>query len=160
MVKARERLLVLRFCNYKKHDFLSEHRAFLEKEGVSWFLKLGKLVPQRVLDEILAGSKGLILKAPKAVGGMYYYCSIIDAKNAFPDSKMNYPDYYKKLIAEMDWFSLEGTWFCVNSFIEMNSTEVSKLRLINNDRPLDEVLSQARTTMLHAYSIEDIDFSS
>lgn len=150
----KKKILVLRFSDYKKYDFIQEHRNIIEREGATWFLKLGKPVPQKTLEEILAGSKGLILKAPKVQGGKYFYCKMLDAQNTKPNSVMVYPDYYHELMEDMFWFSFEGTWIKVDGFRELKDDEISKLRLVSNDRLLSEVLQQTRTTMLYAYSVE------
>ena len=150
----KKKMLVLRFSNYKKYDFLQEHKNVINRDGATWFLKLGKPVPQKSLEEILAGSKSLILKSPKVQGDKYYYCKMLDARNTKPDSTMAYPDYYHELMDDMFWFSFEGTWIKVNGFQELKDDEISKLRLVSNNRLLSEVLQQTRTTMLYAYSIE------
>lgn len=151
-IKARERILVLRFSTYKGYDFIEEHRNIINHNGAVWMLKLGKPVPSRTLNSILSESAGLILKAPKSVGGKYYYCQMLDAQNRKPNDEMRYPDYYKQLLDDMYWLSMDGTWIKVNKFIELDEGTIASFKLISNDRLLDDVLSQTRTTMLYAYS--------
>lgn len=158
VIRKADKILVLRFKNYKRFDFISEHEKVAEKEGRVWLFKLGANVPAQKLQEILADSRGLILKSPKASGGKYYYCKMIDAVNTSPNSEMVYPEYYKFLMKDMFWLSLNGTWICVNSFHEIKPAFASKLRLISNDRPLDEVIAQTRTTMLYVYASEDLPY--
>lgn len=150
----KKKLLVLRFNDYKNNDFILEHRRIVEKNGAVWFLKLGKPVPRKALEDILLGTGGLILKAPKARGGKFYYCKMLDARNSKPDSDMIYPEYYKEMMDDLFWFSFEGTWIKINGFRELNDSEILKLKLIRNNRLLPEVLMQTRTTMLYAYSTD------
>lgn len=151
-IKAGEKLLVLRFNNYKDYDFIEEHKRIIGTDGIVWILKLGKPVPDKTLNNILLGSAGLILKAPKSLGGKYYYCQMLDAQNMKPKDGMNYPAYYKELLEDMFWHSMDGTWIKVNEFIELNEEVISGLKLVSNDHRLDDVLSMTRTTMLYAYS--------
>lgn len=155
-IVAKEKLLVLRFSIYKKYDFIYEHELIIQREGAVWLLKLGKKVTNRALEDIMNSSCGLILKAPKAYGGKLYYCRMLDAKNMTPTEDMLYPQYYNELVQDMFWFSLDGTWIKVDSFVELDENTVSKLRLVSNDKPLEEVFMQTRTTTLYAYSTEDI----
>lgn len=150
----KKKLLVLRFNDYKRNDFIREHKKIIEKNGAVWFLKLGKPVPPKALEEILLGTGGLILKAPKACGGKFYYCKMLDARNSRPNDDMVYPEYYREMMDELFWFSFDGTWIKVDGFRELNDSEISKLKLMSNDRLLSEVLMQTRTTMLYAYSID------
>lgn len=158
-IKAKEKLLVLRFSTYKDFDFIEEHRQIINNNGAVWMLKLGKPVPDRTLREILLGSAGLILKAPKSIGGKYYYCQMLDAQNMKPNNEMKFPEYYKKLLEDMFWLSMDGTWIKVNNFIELEKEVIPSFKLMSNDRPLDDVLSQTRTTMLYAYSERTIEIN-
>lgn len=151
-IKAREKLLVLRFSTYKDYNFIEEHRRVIKDNGAVWILKLGKPVPAKTLCNILLESAGLILKAPKSIGGKYYYCQMLDAQNRKPTDEMKYPSYYEQLLADMYRLSMDGTWIKVNKFIELDKKSISSFKLISNDHQLDEVLSQTRTTMLYAYS--------
>ena len=150
----KKKLLVLRFNNYKNNDFIVEHKKIIDKNGAVWLLKLGKPVPKKALEEILLNTGGLILKAPKARGGNFYYCKMLDARNSRPDSNMKFPEYYKEMMDDLFWFSFEGTWIKINGFRELNDSEILKLKLIRNNRLLPEVLMQTRTTMLYAYSTD------
>lgn len=153
---ANEKLLVLRFSTYKNYDFIEEHRKVINTVGSVWMLKIGKPVPNNTLAEIQSSSAGLILKAPKAAGGKYYYSKMIDSFNSMPTDGMEFPRYYEQLMEDMYWLSMDGTWIRVDEFVELTKEEVLELKLLSNNRPLDEVLSQTRTTMLYAYASADI----
>ena len=43
--------------------------------------------------------------------------------------------------------------------IELEKEVIPSFKLMSNDRPLDDVLSQTRTTMLYAYSERTIEIN-
>lgn len=156
IIHANEKLLVLRFSTYKKYDFIEEHRKIIDATGSVWILKIGRKVPNKTLAEIQSKSAGLILKAPKVAGGKYYYCKMINSLNSKPTDEMEFPSYYRQLMKDMYWFSMDGTWIKVAEFVELTNEEVAELKLLSNNRSLDEVFTETRTTMLYAYTSKDI----
>ena len=155
-IRANKKMLVLRYSPYKKYDFIHEHEKIIDKYGCVWLLKLGKPVPDIALKEILEGDSGLILKAPKKDGGSYYYCHMLSAQNTNVKREMRYPDYYNELMNELYWYSFTGTWIKIKKFILLEPDEIKHLKLVSNNKDLVEVLGQTRTTMLYAYSDNDL----
>ena len=42
MIENDTLMLLFRFSNYKKYNFIEEHKVFLKEKGYVWMMKMGK----------------------------------------------------------------------------------------------------------------------
>lgn len=154
MITANEKRLLLRFSDYKSHSFIDEHQNLINEIGEVWMLKMGRRIPNDRLAELFSNGGQLLLKASKHSGGRYYCASVIAARNGTPTAAMIYPQYYSEMLKDENLFcnrSLEGTWFCVENISELPLSIVEKLRLVSNDKMVEDVLGQTRSSVVYVY---------
>ena len=159
LIEKDKKQLLLRFTNYKRFDFVSEHSRIISDKGCTWMLKTGKQIPDDRLNELFGKPNTMILKAPKKVGGKYYIAFVEQAYNGQPAVGMNYPSYYDELVEDNSMWavdSLQGTWFCLTRVEELSADKVSHLRLVSNQRQVDEVLNSTMSAVVYVYSDCDI----
>ena len=157
-IKANEKMLLLRYSNYKKFNFIEEHQKTLAAEGTVWMLKIGKKIPETKLKDIYEHGGVLILRSPKASGSKYYAAQIKKCFNGEPDFEMLYPEYYETMLDDDDMWtmdSLEGTWFQVTAVKELSEDAAFHFFLISNGKPVEEVLSSTRSSMIYIKSDKD-----
>jgi hypothetical protein len=159
-ISAEKEVLVLRFNNYKKWNFIEEHRKILDEFGDVWILKGGRPITSKRIQEVMDGGEGiLILKEPKNDGGKYYMSSIIEVKTGKPHVDMKYPSYYDQMVDDYDCFAVEsltGTWIHIRKLINMNDADISHFHLISNGKELESVLASTRSSMLFVVSDSDL----
>ena len=158
-IKANQKMLLLRYSNYKKYNFIDEHRKILAEEGTVWMLKIGKNIPEYKLKEIYAEGGLLILRSPKADGSKYYAIEVTSCFNGEPDFEMIFPEYYETMLDDEDMWtmdSLQGTWFKVTSIKELPEEVSSHFSLLSNGKMIEDVLNSTRSSMIYIKS--DIDF--
>lgn len=147
MLKNNEKLMVIRYKNYKNYNFFDEHKAVICKNGYVWMLKLGKNIPVISLTNLIESEGHIVLKAPKAEGGMYYLCHIIGYMygNTLPAES---PAYYKEL--ENDYnIEFDGTWLKIDQLEPLENDVAKKLYLSKNGHPLVEIIVKTRTTTFY-----------
>lgn len=155
LIKTNQKMLLLRYTNYKKYNFVAEHQKVLDEEGTVWMLKIGKNIPEAKLKDFYSDGGILILRSPKASGSKYYAVEIDKWFNGEPDFEMVYPEYYEKMLDDEDvWTmdSLEGTWFKINSISELPDSASSHFSLISNGKMVQDVLSSTRSSMIYIKS--------
>lgn len=156
--EAGKTILFLRYSNYRSKDFILEHEKLLNDRGEVWFLKVGKRIPNEKAEMVLRDGGNLVLRGPKSQGSSYYRAKIVDIHNGEPLSKMVFPQYYYDLIHDdVFWAtdSLEGTWFKITEIERINPVIISHLKLVSNDRDIEDVINSTRSSIMYLYS--DID---
>lgn len=157
VVKANKEILVVRFSQYKKVDFIEEHLKLIRKIGNVWMLKIGRKIPEKSLKNVLSENGMILLKAPKKVGGKYYLAMVEEYHNGLPKDSFVYPDYYKEIIEDCFGFSLEGTWIKVNCIKEMPKDLLNNFQMSKNGKPLENVINSTRTSVLYAVCNKDFE---
>lgn len=150
----REKILLLRYNNYKKVDFIDAHQSVIVENGFVWMLKIGRKLPVINLQSIVDGSRKIILKAPKKFGGKYYKVDLLDFYNGDALDDFCYPEYYREMLEDDSvWMmdSLSGTWLKVKNFIQLSDNDISKLRLLSNNKLVEDVIKSTRSTVLYVY---------
>lgn len=143
---------------FQKYDFVTEHKKIIDENNYVWMLKLGKKISIKKLDEVLNSDGGIVLKFDEKHGGAFYYCHICDYVVGKPTAEMIYPTYYSEMIDDyksknyyFEDYSLEGTWFKMDSFVELKRSDVEKLHLVLNDKSVLKVLGETRTTVMYIF---------
>ena len=154
-IKEGYDFMIFRYSPYKKYDFITEHIKIINEQGSTWLLKFGKEIPSKTLDALKEKREGLILKAPKATGGDFYFCVVKNCFNGIDNSKMAYPPYYQKMLSDGFADQLSGSWFNIKSITKLNKDIGDHLRLKRNNRILSEVINETRTVIMHVYCDED-----
>lgn len=155
-IEKDKRIMVFRYSQYKSYDFIEEHQKIINIAGATWMLKFGKQIPASVLESLREQKGGLLLKAPKLAGGGYYYCIVQDCFNGVSNSEMSFPEYYKYVLRDGYQNRLEGTWFKISSIMKVKPEIGRHLKLISNNRILDDVIQETRTVVMHTFSENEI----
>lgn len=158
LIKKNSRMLLLRYSNYRKNDFIQEHISCINKDGHVWMLKTGKHLQLEKVRTVLGDDGFLILRAPKSAGGEYYFAHVIDIFNGEVKKEMIFPEYYKDLIMDDKFWmvdSLDGTWFKIDRIEKLPEEGVEKLRLISNGKTVEEVLNRTRSATLYIECIAE-----
>ena len=149
---ANRKILLLRYSNYRRYDFISCHNELAKKNGSVWMLKAGKQIPETSVNSVIADGGLVVLKAPKSCGGNFYATRILDFFNGSPKDGMVYPDYYRQMEKdEQMWFlaSLTGSWFKIAELEELSGEDASRLHLVSNGKSAIDVLNSTRTAVMY-----------
>ena len=157
MVKANQPLLVIRFTQYKKIDFIGEHLRLINKDGFVWMLKTGRRIPDSSLKKSVFKNGIVILKAPKKAGGQYYFAIVDNYHNGLPQDDYSYPRYYDEMIEESYDYSMDGTWLKIKKIKIMEENMLDHLIMQKSGKNLHDVINSTRTSVLYAISDSDFD---
>lgn len=159
-IEANKAMLLIRYNNYKKTDFIEEHNKVIASNGYVWMLKTGKTIVEAKLKKVLEETDILLLRAPKKDGGKYYITNIEEYRYGDSEAGMKFPKYYKNLVEdealwEID--SLSGTWLKIGPIREMPKEVVSKFQLISNNKNIEDVINSTRSATLYVISIKNVE---
>ena len=156
MIKKNDQVLVLRYISYEDYDFIKEHQTIIDKTDSVWLFKFGKQVSRVSAEKVINNGGHLLLRQPKKDGGKLYYSKILGFMNGKFTKDMSFPDYYfkAKLGERVGW--LEGSWFKINQMKEVPEEFYNHFKMIKNDKLINDVLNETRTSVLLAYSDKDI----
>ena len=162
VIEAGKVMLLLRYNNYKKTDFIEEHNKVSRKNGYVWMLKAGRKLVENKLKNVMEESSIIILKAPKNAGGEYYFTELLEFRYGKQQEKNDSPEYYASLVDdERLWQidSLDGTWLKIGKIRPLNKQIVDELKLISNDKMVQEVVSSTMSSTLYVCVDKDITLS-
>ena len=151
-IKQGADLLLLRYNDYKKYDFIEEHQKIIDEHGFTWIYKIGRSITKRKLKKVMNESGQLLLRSPKTKGGKIYISPILEYAYGMPKNDYVFPEYYQELVADdREWRmqSLEGSWLKIGTIEEVPIEESKKIRLISNGKPVLEVLDATMSSMLY-----------
>ena len=158
-VEAGKAVLLIRYNNYKKTNFIEEHNKIACSKGYVWMLKAGRKLVESKLSKIKNESSLLILKAPKGDGGEYYYSEIMEFRYGDQIQKDESPEYYGKLVGDEKLWqieSLDGTWLKLHAIKPLDEDIVEKFKLLSNKKKLIDVIGSTMSSAMYVYSDEDI----
>ena len=158
-IAKNQKMLLLRYNEYRKYDFIKEHSAILRQNGYVWLLKVGKSLPDKSVDSIMKCGGWIVFRGPKARGGRLYIAHCREYFNGLPDGNMKYPRYYEEMIEDEDtWFvdDLYGTWFCIDYLEERTLDISSHLFLLSNQKSVIDVLNATRSSVMYVFCDIDI----
>lgn len=157
-IKKNTNMLLFRFGNYKKNDFIESHMKVIDKDGYVWLLKLGKRTSIDRLNEILNAGGWIVLRSPKADGSKSYIARFSEFSEEEP-SDMIYPSYYNDILGDdSDDGYYEGSrvcqWFRVDMIKPIEETSV--FIMSKTGKAVDEVIETTRTAVMFVKNISDI----
>ena len=159
VIKSGNAILLLRYNNYKKTDFIEEHNKVTAENGYVWLLKTGRKLVEKNLQKVMDESSVLLLKAPKSSGGRLFYARIIEYRYGKQEQEKKSPEYYKELVDDDKLWqidSLEGTWFKISKIEALDETIMDKLVLISNGKKVSEVIGSTISSSLYICGKEDV----
>ena len=160
IIKTTDRVLLLRFTNYRHYDFINEHIAVIKSLGSVWMLKAGKEIPETRIRGEISSLGAIILKAPKSSGGQYYIAEVETAYNGVVKQGMAYPLYYNDIIDDENFWqmdSLKGTWIKITSLKMLGDIAVNKLALSSNGKNVSDVLNSTRSSVVYVSPVVDLE---
>lgn len=60
-IEKGQALLVLRFSFSYRNDIIEQHKNLIEKNGYVWYGKLGAVISNKIINEIMIAKKTAIL---------------------------------------------------------------------------------------------------
>lgn len=159
VVEAGKCILLIRYNNYKKTDFVEEHNKVVGTNGYVWMLKAGRRLVDNKINRVVNESALLVLKAPKSAGGEYYYAEIFDFRYGDQAKKEESPAYYKNLVEDEQLWQIEsltGTWLKIGAIKSVNKSKVEELKLLSNGKSVVDVINSTMSSSLYVYSDKKI----
>ncbi len=154
-IDKHKKMLLFRYSNYRRTDFIAEHNKVISKNGYSWMLKAGKKSSTDKIDRVLADGGYLILKSPIKEGNNYYVAIFDSFVENNPDDKNGYPEYYKYFMDDM-YDALAYQWFRIRGIYRMDASQADKIVLQTNNKRIPEVLETTRTAVMFVQSTDII----
>lgn len=158
VIEANKAVLLIRYNNYKKTDFILEHNKIVSDKGYVWMLKAGRKLVESKLLKVINETGVVILKAPKNSGGNYYYAKIQDYRFGIQSRDMISPDYYKILVDDESLWqieSLDGTWLKIGEIKPLSINVIERFKLISNGKKVDDVIRSTMSSTLYIQNDRD-----
>ena len=152
VIKAGKTLLLIRYNNYKKTDFIDEHNMVVGENGYTWMLKTGRKLMEKKLTKVIEESAILILKAPKGSGGGYYYTEIMDFYYGKQKYDNKFPEYYYELVEDENLWqvdSLDGTWIKIGQIKPLDKDIAENFRLVSNRKTVFDIVNSTMSSTLY-----------
>lgn len=149
-IKQQTKMLLFRYNNYRKTNFIEEHKKVIDENGYVWMLKIGKKSSMEKLNKILSDGGFLVLRAPKADGSTSYLARFTEISECMPDDAA-YPEYYDDFIdgeGSFDFDISSEQWFKLESIKELKEKEADKLILEKTGKKVDAVIGTTRTAVM------------
>lgn len=159
-IEKNKKMLLFRYNNYKKTDFITAHRDVLNENGYVWMLKIGKKTSVDKIKKVMSDGGYLILRAPKADGSLSYITHFTEISEDEPDD-FAYPEYYDTFLTGEDSFQFESSskqWFKLDMIKQLDEKETDKLILALNGKKVNEVIATTMTAVMFISCDEDIKF--
>ena len=155
IIQSGKKMLLFRYSNYRKTNFISEHSNIIDSEGYTWMLKAGKKSDLKKVKAIIEDGGAIILKSPVSDGDKYYMGIFDSVTNEEPDDAA-YPEYYDDFMD--DNFDFDGgQWFRIVKLQPFQEKYIDKLCLQKDEKLLIDVLGTTRTAVMFIKSLEDME---
>lgn len=155
-IEQSKNILLFRFSNYKRYDFVLEHNKVVEKNGFSWVLKNGKIPDSRKIQKVLDDGGWIVIKTPKASGNKFYITQMTEYSSEAPKNNI-YPAYYSSFISDQYGESNSGIWMKIGQIISINEAVANTLVLANGGKPVMDVINRTMTSFMFVNSTEKIN---
>jgi len=158
VINEDTKMLLFRYNNYKKTDFIEEHKKILKKNGYVWMLKVGKKASKEKLDKILGEGGWMVLRAPKADGSISYIARFSDYLETQPP-KAVFPAYYESFLNGEDSYEFDLSseqWFKIEEIQELAGEDASNLVLEKTGKTVEDVIGTTRTAVMYITNKKDI----
>ena len=158
IIEADKRLLLFRFSNYRRTDFLKEHSEIIDKFGYTWMLKAGKRSSNQKISGVMADGGILILRSPTGDGGKFYAAACSEFTEQSPDDGEPFPAYYTDYIRDLyDIPSFQ--WFKVKKLYAIADDQLDKIVLHLTREKIVDVLKTTRTAVMFVDSTDTIELT-
>lgn len=146
IIQENSDMLLFRYSNYRRTDFIEEHKKVIKEAGYTWLLKAGKKSDMSKLNSIKDAGGAFVLKSPVKDGNKYYICSFseVSCDEPYDDT---YPNYYHDFLDDNYEFD-GGQWFKVKGLRELPSKYIESLLLKKTRAKVVDVLPTTRTAVM------------
>ena len=148
IIPEKTQMLLLRYSNYGKNNFIEEHLKVIRESGFVWMMKIGKRTNIIKINEVLEQGGYLVLKSPKRDGEKYYLARFVEVKECPPDDDNHTPKYYTDIYRDGLLADASAQTFKLVEVTELNDELVRTLRLKLNGKPVSEVIKETRTSVM------------
>lgn len=161
LITANTEMLLFRFNNYKKHSFIKQHRAVLEKYGYVWMLKIGKRSSIEKIQSIINNGGWLVLRSPKADGSISYIAKFTEISEEEPIEPI-YPEYYNEILniddEDTDFYNPNAVyqWFKLEKIKELCEEDARNLVVSKTGKQVNEVIGTTRTAVMFIQNCKQI----
>lgn len=157
VIKENTPMILFRYNNYKKRDFIKEHKNVLKNNNYVWLLKLGKKSNVKKIEDIKNHGGYLLLRAPKSDGGKTYITKFIDTSESEPKDGV-YPEYYNEILDEDNYIYWDKSlqWFKIKLIKEFNNENMEKIVLSNGKKPVNEIIDNTMTAFMFVENSSEI----
>ena len=156
MISPKTMMLLLRYSNYRRYNFLNEHKAIIDQKGYVWMMKIGKKVSLDKINKIMRSGGFIILKSPISDGSKYYIGRFNDYSEKTPNDNGHMPQYYSIIMNDIDYYDAQTQFFKVSCIAPLKEYYANALVLEKSKRKVVEVVNETRTAVM--YVENEIDF--
>lgn len=118
---TQQKILLLRYSDFKGFHTIDEHKKVINKSGSCWYGKFGKVISKRYLDDFTKDNLPATLFLFTA--GSLHRCKMTEYTYDRPTE--NYPTYY-------DTFLFTQKDFIPHVFFKLTSIEKEELNILEN----------------------------
>ena len=160
MIENDTLMLLFRFSNYKKYNFIEEHKVFLKEKGYVWMMKMGKKTSVDKLSKIKAQGGYIVLKSPIADGNRYYIGQFEDFQDEMPNDKVHMPQYYSEILEDIMFYDSPAQYFKLTNLQPLGDNDEDALRLEKSGKKVVDVINETRTAVMYSVNSKalSIDF--
>lgn len=160
MIASHTLMLLFRFSNYKKYNFIEEHNVLLKEKGYVWMMKMGKKTSINRLSKIKAQGGYIVLKSPVADGNKYYIGKFEDFRDEMPNDKAHMPKYYSEIVDDFMFYDLPTQYFKLTNLQPLAENAENILHLEKNGKKVVDVINETRTAVMYIINskVLSIDF--
>ena len=157
VIRAKTRMLLFRYNNYKKNSFIDVHKRVIKQAGFVWMMKIGKRTNIDKINDILSDGGLLVLRSPLRDGGGFYLCKFTDVKEILPEQGANVPDYYTEILNDEEFYGRDRQFFKVEWIVPLPEVCANKLVLQLNGKNVNDTIKQTRTAIMFVVNESEIE---
>lgn len=154
-IEANKNLLLFRYSNYRRTDFIGEHLQVIHKYGYTWLVKAGKRTSVEKIKKMMSDGGFVILKSPTKDGNKYYAAVCTEFLEDTPKEGEPFPLYYNDFLNDL-YDVTTYQWFKVVDIYRIKEDQVDGMVLHQSNRKIVDVLGTTRTAVMFLNSTKDI----
>lgn len=159
MIKKETKMLLFRYSNYRKFNFINEHARIIQKFGYVWMMKLGKKTSIEKIKSIIKNGGYIVFKAPVADGSVFYIGRFIDFSEELPDDEIHMPKYYTEIVEDINFRDIPTQFFKIVSLKLLDEKYASILCLEKNKKKVIDVITETRTAVMFIENEKEINIT-
>lgn len=144
-IEKGQALLVLRFSFSYRNDIIEQHKNLIEKNGYVWYGKLGAVISNKIINEIMIAKKTAILLYSKWHA---YLCGIEEVSANKPQK--GYSAYYD------EEYIFAGCYYKLTSIDEIDERILQHLIVRSSGRYMSDTLSKQCSSSSFFVSYEEV----